>query len=726
MLSNNLNTKKKPEEEELRHILEIEHGEEKQTVHLKDRNYSIGRHPTNAIVIASQQVSRTHAILLRKGYANENISFLLIDGDLQGRKSNNGIFINGKKIHEHELKHGDLIQIGTDVKANYYIYHVSVSLKTKTHNNDSLRCKLFLEEETEVKGYDEICEKELNYPNLRRLASFADLSPNPIVEINQNGEITYQNLAANKKFPNLHKRKLFHPLFKDLSLEPINIHGNVSKKEITIEKEVFEQYIHYLAEDKLIRLYIFDITEHKLSKKKLEYQAHYDLQTGLPNRAYFNERLSKTIQLAKKHHKKMAVMFLDLDRFKKINDTLGHKAGDSLLKNFAKRFKSSLPKNGFVARWGGDEFTVLLTEIENIEEASKIARRILQEVKKPFEIEGQAFYVTSSIGIAIYPENGKEVDTLIKNADSALYLAKRNGRNNYRFYSPSIQVKSSESLKLENSLHTALENQEFLLYYQPQMNLKTKEICGFEALLRWNHPEKGLISPNRFIPIAEDTGLIIPIGEWILKTACNQMLTWQKAAFPFGKISVNISARQFQQSNFVVKIAEILKETNFNPEYLELEITETTVIENVDYVIKTLKQLLRLGVSISMDDFGTGYSSLSYLKKFPFHTIKIDRSFVNDLKDNSKDQEIISAVIAIGHCLKMKVIAEGVETIDQRELLHSLNCDEIQGYWLSKPLPPEDVPSFFLNFPEKLKNYNHKVIPMDLIRQKKNHAQDFK
>jgi diguanylate cyclase (GGDEF)-like protein len=437
-----------------------------------------------------------------------------------------------------------------------------------------------------------------------------------------------------------------------------------------------------------------DITERKKTEILLQYQAFHDLLTGLPNRNFFNRELAVALANAKAENRQLAVMFLDLDRFKNINDSLGHAFGDRILQLFSQRLQSCLREGDIVARWGGDEFTILLSSTESTEEAASISDRIFQILKYPFELEEQQIFVKSSIGIAVYPQDGENGETLLRNADAALYRSKEQGRNLYRFYRSTMNSEASALLKLENYLHRALEKEELLVHYQPQVNIITGKISGMEALLRWQHPELGLVSPGKFIPLAEETGLIIPLGEWVLKTACIQNKAWQIAGIAPLKISVNLSPRQFEQSNLVTKVEQILQETGLEAQWLELEVTETSLLQNVKFANLALEKLVNMGVHISIDDFGTGYSSLGYLKKFPFHTLKIDQLFVRELKNKAQDLAIISAIITLGQGFNLRVIAEGVEKKEQLELLRSLNCEEIQGYWFSPPLSSEKATEF--------------------------------
>ncbi|MEG4457971.1 EAL domain-containing protein [Microcoleus sp. N9_A1] len=442
---------------------------------------------------------------------------------------------------------------------------------------------------------------------------------------------------------------------------------------------------------------MMDITQRKQAEEIIRYQAVYDQLTGLPNRILFNERLLASLKQAKQTQKMLAVMFLDLDRFKKINDTLGHAAGDRLLESFAGRISDTLRSTDTVARWGGDEFTILLPDINCLEDAVKTAQRIIDNLKPAFKLEGQPFHVSSSIGIALYPDDGEDAETLVKNADAALYRAKDMGRNNYQLYTSTMNPQGSQLLNLENRLHEALEQGEFEVFYQPKVNITTWKIQGMEALLRWQHPQLGLVTPATFIPIAEDNGLIVAIGEWVLQTACTQNKAWQDALQPDLRVAVNVSARQFQQFNLLEMVAKCLEKSGLAPKYLELEITETTAMQDVDYTTKVLRELQNMGVQIALDDFGTGYCSLNYLKKFPLNILKIDKSFVSGLTNDPCERAIAKAVATLGRDLNLSVVAEGVETKEQLECLRELHCQEIQGYYFSKPLSAGDASKLLVN-----------------------------
>ncbi|MBE9039876.1 EAL domain-containing protein [Oscillatoriales cyanobacterium LEGE 11467] len=427
------------------------------------------------------------------------------------------------------------------------------------------------------------------------------------------------------------------------------------------------------------------------AETEMRHQASHDLLTGLPNRMLFDIQLPRALEEARKHGHRLAVMFLDVDRFKLIDDTLGHPIGDTLLQQMAKRLAACLRDCDTIARWGGDEFILLLPDIHGSEDVVQISQRLLAALQPAFYIDNHQLRVSSSIGIAIYPDDGQDAETLTKHADVALYRAKDKGRNNYQLYQPVMSSEASESLILRNSLHQALENQEFVIYYQPQVNTQTGKITGMEALTYWQHPELGLISPQTFIPLAEEMGLMVQIGQWVLQTACTQNQKWQTRGLPLICMAVNLSARQFKQLNLVEMVVQVLETTQLAPHFLELEITETTALQDVDLTCGILRKLQNMGVRITLDDFGIGYASLSYLKKFPFNKIKIDRAFIRELSTSSTDIAIVHAILALGRGLNLSVVAEGVETDEQRELLSHLKCEEIQGYSVSQPLSADDA-----------------------------------
>ena len=440
-----------------------------------------------------------------------------------------------------------------------------------------------------------------------------------------------------------------------------------------------------------------DVTEHNKAQLMIQHQAFYDSLTNLPNRTLFDRKLAQALNQTRATNKMLAVMFLDLDRFKTINDTLGHTVGDRLLKNVVERLKSCLREKDIIARWGGDEFTLLLPEISCRQDATAIAKRILEVLKPGFNLENHYLHITSSIGIATFPEDGRDAETLVKNADAALYWVKEKGRNDYQHYNLRLNSQAHELFDLENRLHYALQKQEFELHYQPIVEVSTNKIVKMEALLRWQHPELGRISPDIFIPIAEENGLIVEIGEWVLETACAQTKTWQNLGLFDLAVSVNLSARQFYNNDLVKTVSQVLSLTKLSFSSLELEITETATMRNTNLARQILNNLRQMGISLSMDDFGTGYSSLSYLKDFPFSTIKIDRSFVQDLSVDSSNLAIIKAIITLGKGLNLQIVAEGVETEQLKSLLQALHCNYMQGYFISRPLNAVDATNLLLS-----------------------------
>ena len=863
-----------------RHLLLVENLDGHQLLPLEASSHSIGRDPTNSIVLPSKAVSRQHALLLRVTSAEANsFGFMLIDGDLQGQRSTNGIKVNGEKCVSHRLKNGEHITFGNHVKARYLIlpplndtefenYCQSLDRDALLTSNDHPQFTLG----TDGLAPEDLVQDNFDEASLVRMASFPEINPSPMFEVNLNGELTYLNPAAVNTFPDLRRLGGQHPTLKGLLALIQSTDRHILVREVEVNRQVFEQSIHYISESDLVRCCLFDITERKHAEAELwkrdrllqsvaeatthllgamahnaainraleilgnaagvdricicgnhphpetgalatsiqfewtrdsiapvleaahmqnqsyssptlkrwyhdltdelairglvrdfpvmeqemlahsqvqsvlvvpiivnhefwgfieldnctskyewspqeesvlfamaasisaalqrrnkeeiiHHQAYHDVLTDLPNRVLFNERLDMALKTAQAKQTHVAVMFMDLDRFKTINDTLGHSIGDVLLKQVATRLTACLCEGDILARWGGDEFTVLLGELDRVENAVDVAEQILEALKAPFYVAGHELFVSTSIGISIFPEDGQAAGTLLQNADVALYRCKDQERGSCQLYNPAMNSKAPEMFALENYLRHALERDELVLYYQPKVNIQTGEIVGLEALIRWEHPEMGMVSPGKFIPLAEETGLIVEIGEWVLQTACQQLVVWHHMGLKPLSIAVNLSARQFFQPNLVELVAQTLTETQLDPHFLELEITETTAVKNIDYTCSVLGELQQLSVSIAMDDFGTGYSSLNYLKQLPFNTLKIDQTFIRDLKPTSKDVEIINAVIALGQGLDLKVVAEGVETDEQLTLLKSLDCEVAQGYFFSRPLPVSDSTS---------------------------------
>lgn len=441
----------------------------------------------------------------------------------------------------------------------------------------------------------------------------------------------------------------------------------------------------------LIEGTIQDITDRRRAEEQVEFLAFYDALTGLPNRSLLRDRMSKALANARRHDEKVALLFLDLDRFKIINDSLGHSCGDLLLQQVAGRLRKSAREQDTVSRIGGDEFLIAMSGIKDIPDAAVAAERIMDEMTAGFLVQGHSLNVSCSMGISIYPEHGADSETLIKNADAAMYYAKESGRNAFRFFTQHMNAQVVERLTIEHNLRMALERNELFLVYQPQLEVSSGRITGIEALLRWQSPELGLVPPDRFIRVAENSGLILPIGEWVLRAACATVRRWQDEGLPAIPVAVNVSAVRFRQEGFRSLVKRVLQETGLAAQFLELELTESLLLSNADVTLPVLRELKEMGVKLAIDDFGTGYSSLSYLRQFPVNHLKIDRSFINAVAVNSDDAAITTAVINLGKSLNLKVIAEGVENEEQMAFLKNHRCDEIQGYYFCKPLTSDQI-----------------------------------
>lgn len=437
-----------------------------------------------------------------------------------------------------------------------------------------------------------------------------------------------------------------------------------------------------------------DISRMKATEQRLVRMAHYDPLTGLSNRALFRDRIRQALARADRTRNAVAVMFLDLDGFKTVNDTLGHPVGDELLVAVGNRLRDCVRKTDTVARMGGDEFTLLLSDFADVRSIEFLARKVVARLSESFTVAGRKIFITASIGIALYPGDGADADDLLQNADTAMYHVKERGKNGFQYFSREMNLKALDRLELETALREGLQRQEFELYYQPQVDLHTGRICGSEALIRWNHPTRGQVSPIRFIGLAEETGLIRPLGEWVLRSACEQTRLWLSQGLPPLRVAVNISGRQIDGYETVYTVARILEETDMNPSLLDLEVTESTLMQDKEEAVEILKGLKRFGLQVSIDDFGTGYSSLSHLKRFPVDKLKIDQSFVRNVTTDPDDEAIVNAIIAVGHSLKLKVMAEGVETKEHLEFLKRQGCDQIQGYYVSRPMPADAFAKF--------------------------------
>ena len=499
----------------------------------------------------------------------------------------------------------------------------------------------------------------------------ADISPSSQPDGTPSRVAAEQKIAAafrngQERFEWLHQRK----------------NGNVFPAEVCLTRLTLN------GQPKLMAT-VRDITERKLAEERVQFLAYYDALTALPNRSLLHDRLSKALASARRQNGKVALLFLDLDRFKVINDSLGHSLGDLLLQEVADRLRGYAREQDTVARLGGDEFLIVLTSVKDIHHAAVAAERLMDVMIAEFFIQGHPLSINCSLGISIFPEHGTDAETLIKNADAAMYSAKDAGRNNFQFFTDEMNTQVLERLTLENSLRSALDKKELFLMYQPQMNIVTGQITGLEALLRWQHPELGLVSPDKFIRIAENCGLMGQIGEWVLNQACSQARQWQNDGLPLVQVAVNVSAVQFRQKGFCDVIKKVLHETGLAPQYLELELTESLLLANADVTLAVIQELRSMGLKLAIDDFGTGYSSFSYLRQFQVSKLKIDRSFIRDVAVNFDDAAITAAIISMAKSLRLRVIAEGVDNEAQMSFLRANQCDEIQGYYFSKPLTPE-------------------------------------
>ncbi|MFO6418832.1 putative bifunctional diguanylate cyclase/phosphodiesterase [Hylemonella sp. W303a] len=453
-----------------------------------------------------------------------------------------------------------------------------------------------------------------------------------------------------------------------------------------------------------------DVTARKRAERQVEFLAYRDVLTGLPNRSLLQDRFAQAIARAERHHRKVALLFLDLDHFKTINDSLGHATGDALLKEVARRLSDCMRESDTISRQGGDEFLVVLSDLEGTDMITPVLLKIRERLQQPLLFDGHELSISSSIGVALYPDDGQDFETLLKKADTALYRAKDAGRNQARFFDEQMNTEAVDHLRLKNGLHRALSRGELELHYQPQFDLRNGAVVGVEALLRWRHPDEGLISPARFVPVAEDSGLIVPIGEWVIRQACAQAMAWRQAGLPPLLMAVNLSAVQFRRGDVQTIVAQALRDTGLAPEQLELELTESILLQNTERVLAGVDQIKQLGVKLSIDDFGTGYSSLAYLKRFAVDKLKIDQSFVHDLARDSDNAAIVRAIIQMAAGLGLRTIAEGVEDAEVLAALRRFGCDEAQGYYLARPLPAAE-------FAELVKRFEATPYDMEAIRQ---------
>lgn len=797
-----------------RHILVVEEPSFSKTVILEEANYSLGRHSSNDIIIAAHKVSRHHATLLRRTDTKTNqYSYWILDGDLEGNRSRNGIFINNKKCLVHELKHGDVIKFSADIKANYQLLSNSAELEVPDYNSQEPQSepspqannnKTLFSKETIVTPFNN--GQEIDNNDVLKLSSVAELSSQAIIELDLQGNLIYTNSAANNILKDINQNQSSHPLIGDL-LHICDANNTSFNRRISCDERYYRQKIYYLEEYNLVRTYIDDVTEQAQAENNLEERVkqhdsifdnsffgiiiincqsrmiikanniacqnleltrreiinqpftkivfdqeqvdnilqnilldrkdyfgaltlktldgrlsdinveiklldsrmgqqfcliftrqnenslflHKDLISNLPRINIFKQQAKLAIANANRHQKLLAVLAIDINNFPSIKDILSKERNIILLSSFAERLNACLRVGDTVAYSGEDKFFILMQEASTIQEVAKISQRILDSLQQPFKIGEQQLSIMSNIGIAVYPQDGEDSVALMENATTALVRDSESDKNRYQFYNLAMNSQNSVLLRLESFLHNALERDEFLLYYQPQVNINNGSIQGIEALLRWKHPELGIVSPSSFIDLAEQTGLIVSIGHWVLKTACQQNKLWLSQGFPELRISVNLSPLQFQQPDISLVVSKILQETELDPHLLELEIAASTVLENLDYSFPILSQLKDVGVHISISEFSACHASWKQLKKIPFDTLKINRDFVQQLEDKPQDLAVISAMVTLGKGMDIRVVAEGVETQEQIELLKSQECEQMQGFWFSRPLAAEEA-----------------------------------
>jgi len=558
----------------------------------------------------------------------------------------------------------------------------------------------------------------------RKNSALIDALPDLLLRITRDGRVLerrepcgFDDVFAgpellSKKIDEIFSKEVSHPIMQNLQ-KALSVGGMQffdHNLQVGDEIRYYEWRIVGSGKDEVVAI-VRDITDRKRTEERVFHLAYHDILTGLLNRNSFKEHLSQALSQAQRKDHYVATLFLDLDRFKRINDTFGYKVGDLLLQNIAERIQDCVRKgdksarhvdqqvSSSVSRLGGDEFTILLPDIKNVQESAKVAKRVLDSLARPLVVAGNEIFITGSIGITVYPMDGEDPDTLLKNADAAMYSAKEQGRNNFQFYSVAMNASSFKRMSLENALRKALDRQEFLLYYQPQVRISCGKVIGMEALLRWKHPELGLVSPGDFIPLAEETGLIIPIGEWVLKEACIFNKSLQEKGLGPLRVAVNISSIQFNKS-LVAAITQVLKVSGIDPQWLEIELTESAIMKNMEESSSILHQLKEIGLRVAIDDFGTGYSSLAYLKRFPLDILKIDRSFIRDIPGDRDNEAIAAAIIAMAQSLNLEVIAEGVETEDQLEFLRDHKCNDVQGYLFSRPLPDKEIEDYIQKVPQ--------------------------
>ncbi len=798
--------------DQLHHVLVIEDPSFVREIQLDAATYTIGRHSSNDIVLSCQKTSRNHATLLRRTDVKTNqCSYWILDGDLQGNRSRNGIYINGKKGLVHELQSGDVVHFSGDASVRYKTSTEPLEKNINIEaNNLNPAARNLVNKDTFINKETVVAVEKKNHPKSNQPTeynqqnSLAELSPQPIIEIDLYGNITYINSAGIVSFKNIHHQKLNHPLLDDLIPQYHQGSANIITREIKVDNKTFWQTAHYLPEKRVIRNYITDISNQKVIETELQ-QVNYIYNTivqqildgviivesatkqvveansassellgysrdellqmniyelvaesdklalvlrkaiaerngfdgeylwlqknssiiksqvkvsligsglsekicfvinssaikGLNHQAstqifkrdLFNQQLSTAIANAKRSQKLLAVMFCKLEFIPDINISIGADNSDKLLLALEKRLSTCLRAGDTVVRWQEDKFALLLPQVSDIEEITKINQRINQSVKQSFTLGETHTTIDGITGIAVYPQDGTDPEILLASASTALERA-YNNQSSYQFYDDAINSQALVALELENLLKQALERSEFQLHYQPQINVSTGKVEAIEALLRWEHPELGLVAPGNFIRLAEKTKLIVPIGEWTIRTACSQNKQWQTPELLSSRITVSLSLVQFQQSNLPQKIAEILAETDMEGSLLELEVSAASLMDNIDHSQHIINQLKALGVQIAVDGFTTGFFALEYLKRIPLDTLKLDRSLVQQLTDSPQDLAIVTALIELGKGFNLRIVAEGVENQEQVELLRSLSCHNMQGFWFGRPLAANEA-----------------------------------
>lgn len=681
---------------EFRHIFVIEDQKARRIISLDEPTYSIGRESSNDIVIYDQVVSRHHATLVRikPTPQNESYSYRILDGDLEGNRSTNGLIINGVANESHDLMHGDVIHFGTQSKASYYI--ISTALEVAMFNpkdtagfedftritlgeNDS-KSTLINDDEEDT---DRLAQ---NAADLVRFSSFAELSPYPIVEIDFEGKIVYINPPASIKFKDISEKGVSHPVLEGLLSQAQNVRGNLLLREIKNKEECYEQYVHYLTDSRIIRSYLVDITRRQQAENSLAQHTFYDPLTGLPNHAFFEEQLAIALAKVQRDQSRLAILFLNFYNYERMINAFGMGCGEVLLKTVAKRLSQWVERKGMACRWQGKEFAILLKQPGDDQELIAAIKEMLILLEEGIDVAKQPIHLKGKVGIAVYPDGGGDGPTLLKNAHTALEQIREKHFDSFAFFNDKVAAKANLFFRLENLLYEALDKEQFYLTYQPMFQVQQGEVTGMEALLRWHHPEIGEISPVNLIPLAEKTDLIVPIGEWILKTACRQNKQWQEAGLPPLPMYINLSLNQFQNPQLIANIQRILQESRLDARWLTIEITESIIMDNLDYSRQALQELLRAGVNLSLDDFGTGLGSFSCLQQFSIPALKIHNSFIKDLESNPTNQAIVASIMTMGQKLGIRVIGEGVEADGQVQWLQRLDCHEIQGFWFSKPL----------------------------------------